>query len=532
MHCPFQIVSLSELELMIDQECEEVARLLGFSVEEVALLLRVFDWDKEKLYVKYFDEPEFFLKKAGIIAMNSISNVGEPKTTQAQPQKSTKSDHQVAEINDNAIVNGTDSGSVFCSICLENVPYDATFALACNHRFCRECYGSHIDSIVSNYGDQILSKCCCLQAGCNLLLNSKQIKELATREASYQRYRYFFIKSYVQHNRQYTFCPSECGKAVRLVSDLGNTTDVVECPCGKKFCFACGLEYHNPVSCQQLRFWNKERNEDQSSLDLIMAISKPCPSCGIAIDRTDGCNHITCRKCNHQWCWQCRGPWEMHGERTGGFYYCNQYETSEAVKFDEEADRKRQSHHHFLHYFNGFHVNDKAEKDIVEMKNTFIEKGKAYRELTGGDPAFLSDALETLIQSRHVIKNSYIYGFLIPQTGDSRIKQVFELQQGYAQNICELLSNQLLMPVDQLDRSKIVNLHRVCKQYFRNLVDFFESEDGRALFTVGKAEVDDSKNEKKTKREQTAYWICESCTFANDYNAIKCTMCNHVRTHL
>lgn len=40
-----------------------------------------------------------------------------------------------------------------------------------------------------------------------------------------------------------------------------------------------------------MREWNKENESDKESLNLVMAIAKPCPneSCGIPVDRTEGC---------------------------------------------------------------------------------------------------------------------------------------------------------------------------------------------------------------------------------------------------
>jgi hypothetical protein len=40
-----------------------------------------------------------------------------------------------------------------------------------------------------------------------------------------------------------------------------------------------------------------EEDKDGASLQLITAIAKPCPKCGIQVDRVDGCNHMTCQKC-------------------------------------------------------------------------------------------------------------------------------------------------------------------------------------------------------------------------------------------
>lgn len=45
----------------------------------------------------------------------------------------------------------------------------------------------------------------------------------------------------------------QCGHVVMNIKEQKlNSKDVVECVCSKKFCFHCGLEYHNPVTCKQV----------------------------------------------------------------------------------------------------------------------------------------------------------------------------------------------------------------------------------------------------------------------------------------
>ena len=40
----------------------------------------------------------------------------------------------------------------------------------------------------------------------------------------------------------------------------------------------------------------------------INEIAKSCPSCGAKIDRSKGCNHMTC-KCGFDFCWLCLVKW-------------------------------------------------------------------------------------------------------------------------------------------------------------------------------------------------------------------------------
>jgi hypothetical protein len=41
---------------------------------------------------------------------------------------------------------------------------------------------------------------------------------------------------------------------------------------------------------------------------------------------------------------------------------------------------------------------------------------------------------------------------------------MFEVQQAFAQNICEQLAKELLKPVEELERNKIVYHLKACKQ--------------------------------------------------------------------
>ena len=42
--------------------------------------------------------------------------------------------------------------------------------------------------------------------------------------------------------------------------------------------------------------------------DLVSVDSKECPSCHVAVQKTGGCNHISCA-CGAHWCWSCQGEY-------------------------------------------------------------------------------------------------------------------------------------------------------------------------------------------------------------------------------
>jgi hypothetical protein len=42
--------------------------------------------------------------------------------------------------------------------------------------------------------------------------------------------------------------------------------------------------------------------------------AKPCPKCGVNIEKQGGCDHMTCRKCHHNFCWQCLVPFTPNAQ--------------------------------------------------------------------------------------------------------------------------------------------------------------------------------------------------------------------------
>ncbi|UKZ62868.1 uncharacterized protein TrAtP1_004100 [Trichoderma atroviride] len=49
----------------------------------------------------------------------------------------------------------------------------------------------------------------------------------------------------------------------------------------------------------------RRKAEEEMSRETVGRTTKPCPGCGWAIEKNDGCSHMTCAKCKHQFCYEC-----------------------------------------------------------------------------------------------------------------------------------------------------------------------------------------------------------------------------------
>lgn len=95
-----------------------------------------------------------------------------------------------------------------------------------------------------------------------------------------------------------------CTKPGCSGSMRGENLDVkkVTCPvCSTEVCFQCRDEWHGRKSC--------ESNMNHKLEGFVQAHGgiRFCPVCKTKVERTEGCNHMTCIICGYDFCWLCLG---------------------------------------------------------------------------------------------------------------------------------------------------------------------------------------------------------------------------------
>lgn len=138
----------------------------------------------------------------------------------------------------------------------------------------------------------------------------------------------------VDANKNMKWCPRE-GCIYIIERSPYSSQSVVECKCSHKFCFYCKYEDHWPASCSQTKKWYERDNKADSKNELwIKANTKPCPKCKTSIEKSKGCNSMTCKNCKFVFCWLCGVEDKKHGRNTHAFEACQQYK--EKLKSDPE----------------------------------------------------------------------------------------------------------------------------------------------------------------------------------------------------
>lgn len=453
----FTIFEKHELKTTQNDLISSTATQLDISPSEAALILQYFDWDNDKLLREYFENPEKYQQAAGLPG---------GATSTSSSSTSTSSTSSV----------------ITCPVCLEEKNSSEFHSLWCNHVYCLECWRDYLHQSATSLGPEIVNVHCMFPR-CSAKLSFEEFGQLADPYDN-KRYSYFFLKHFTESDPHMVICPNPaCGNAAKY-HGVGKPSDVVECHCGTRFCFSCGHEKHNPVTCEQLTTWLGQLQDDGESVAVIKATSKPCWHCGVATTRVSGCNHMVCRKemggCGGEWCWMCRGDWATHGPHTGGFYSCNKYETSEAKAEDDEARKylePEESRKRLLHYYNRYFNHDVLMKNVQKMLNDEEVDNKMvkYTDITGCSPDFYREAAELLVECRRVLKYTYVYGYYLQ---DGPGKSLFEYQQASAEGITERLSEMFHAPIEDIAAQPIdfVNYIRVTKKYITNLVRSVEED--------------------------------------------------------
>ncbi|KAK5118181.1 hypothetical protein LTR85_008161 [Meristemomyces frigidus] len=190
-----------------------------------------------------------------------------------------------------------------CTTCARNLPI-AQFpkhpeGSNCEHEreTCRRCWHQWLESqVASKPFDQIS----CAQ--CSKLLGQGEVRALAT-PAVYERYLDSEFKATLSADPDFRWCIAPACKSGQVHSE----GDIFRCvACAHKSCVNCNVAWHAGEGCEAFQARVKAQpEEEEASAKALKKIAKLCPGCARNIQKTGGCDHMTCRMCRAEFCWIC-----------------------------------------------------------------------------------------------------------------------------------------------------------------------------------------------------------------------------------
>ena len=188
-----------------------------------------------------------------------------------------------------------------CQICFDCVPVGDVVDAPCAHLFCRDCMVGYVTAKVND--GHVLNVHCPYPA-CARVLSASDFLALLPSDlnAKYERFR---TNAEVALDPSARWCPTAGCDSV-LKRGKGKGADKLKCgKCKRALCFSCNEEWHDGRTCEQAA--NGVMAAYRRSHDV-----RQCPECHTTIERSEGCNHMTCTRCHFQFCWLCCRRYSKH----------------------------------------------------------------------------------------------------------------------------------------------------------------------------------------------------------------------------
>ncbi|KAI0790343.1 hypothetical protein C8Q75DRAFT_111612 [Abortiporus biennis] len=181
-----------------------------------------------------------------------------------------------------------------CPVCLDEVTSPVT--LICSHSWCKACLSRYLLASIDTKNFPL--KCLGNEARCVQHITLQVAQEVLSPK-DFDRVAGAAVVAHVQKASEFHYCPTpDCPTIYRS----GRRGTVIQCPsCLRRICPYCHVEEHQGQSCQ-LREEDSLKLLDDWTKDKDV---KRCPECRVIIERSEGCNHMTCVVCRTHICWVC-----------------------------------------------------------------------------------------------------------------------------------------------------------------------------------------------------------------------------------
>ncbi|EGT51786.1 hypothetical protein CAEBREN_02681 [Caenorhabditis brenneri] len=366
----FKVRNHESLYTEMKKKIREAQELLEMRPGICQILLQKYKWSVAFLMEKFYDNPD---RGAFLTAVN------------VDP-----SEHLHAVVGE-------------CQICFEE---QELTGLACEHRYCWDCLREYmIDKIFDGQ-----SEIKCIGLECPLVFEEEKIGSIVIDPEVMSCYHRLLVQKYVQNDAFMKSCPDlSCENTIQV---LNPSIRHVKCNCGYSFCFSCGNDSHEPISCRYLDKWLLKGPEDQSSV-WILTNTKKCPRCNAPIEKNGGCMHMTChsKDCRYEFCWLCMRDWRAHAN-------CNDFQRTndaarEAMINKTIADRDRYKFYHdrYAGHMQSLKLEKPLRAKFDEQMKEIEEDGD--RDLR--DFQYIYVAIDALSASRRTLMHSYVFAFFLEE---------------------------------------------------------------------------------------------------------------------
>ncbi|KAL8804073.1 MAG: hypothetical protein Q9182_002786 [Xanthomendoza sp. 2 TL-2023] len=198
-----------------------------------------------------------------------------------------------------------------CPICFCEA--DNPIQISCKHTYCLECFEGYCQSATPSSQEKFQIKCCGSEGECPTILTLKELKSHLPSSVFEQVLEKSFEEYVKRRPDDFRSCPTpDCGHIYRSSKDQSLESRTYTCPsCFEQLCTFYHAQ-HGDYTCAEYKDIASGGVEALERLKKELNI-KDCPRCRTSIEKTEGCNHMTCGGCKAHICWVCMHVFDSSG---------------------------------------------------------------------------------------------------------------------------------------------------------------------------------------------------------------------------
>ncbi|KAL3133812.1 hypothetical protein ABBQ32_008286 [Trebouxia sp. C0010 RCD-2024] len=235
-----------------------------------------------------------------------------------------------------------------CGICFEQTPgrQCVQASLQCQHVYCQDCMRQHCTLHVKEGSLEFLR---CPVPDCKEPLDRQMMKGLLSAEQN-NRLEAVELERTLNHMADAVYCP-RCSTI--SIEDEDNCAQCSKCYF--TFCSLCDASWHPGTQCltpeAKLELMRRrmegtktgdaefrKREAELQNLAHIQKTCKQCPACGMAIERSEGCNKMTCSACGAYFCYKCNQQIEGYKHYWNGG--CVLFDLDEIQRWEQQMGQQ------------------------------------------------------------------------------------------------------------------------------------------------------------------------------------------------
>ncbi|KDQ63877.1 hypothetical protein JAAARDRAFT_54068 [Jaapia argillacea MUCL 33604] len=219
-----------------------------------------------------------------------------------------------------------------CPICLSSLPGSKCILLpGCEHTFCKPCLEEYWGMCIAEGSVEGVG--CpgetCVKAraqgseGEGEKARQVEVGEVVKRvcgEDGWVRWSWLLEKRDLERDPTIIHCPLEfCQTPVPapkpIASNSTSSWDRLRTchECGYSFCAMCKRTWHGPhipcpiptTSTSTSTFVLAQFDEEKANREWMEKCTTRCPNCEVGVEKSAGCNHMTCARCKTHFCYRC-----------------------------------------------------------------------------------------------------------------------------------------------------------------------------------------------------------------------------------